>query len=157
MWLIYVMLVFWIVLFIFVSHFLLSCSNSFLCYWCFFGCISRNDGSCALAGRIAIQSLCAPQCEHSNMVSGNYTLLWGHNHLKCMVTAMFFVYFLFLLELNKFLVIFSSLEMVVWRSGFCLLHLFLSFFKAILYWIDDFFFLWLSTYYFTGLGNAFFY
>ncbi|KAJ4720572.1 Elongator complex protein 4 [Melia azedarach] len=27
----------------------------------------RNDGSSSLVGRIAIQSFCAPQCEHSNM------------------------------------------------------------------------------------------
>ncbi|KAG7026878.1 Elongator complex protein 4, partial [Cucurbita argyrosperma subsp. argyrosperma] len=30
--------------------------------------VPRNDGNISSAGRIAIQSLCAPQCDHSNML-----------------------------------------------------------------------------------------
>lgn len=37
---------------------------------------SRNDGNISSAGRIAIQSLCAPQCDHSNMVSDRLNLSW---------------------------------------------------------------------------------
>ncbi|KAH9763744.1 elongator complex protein 4 [Citrus sinensis] len=44
----------------------------------------RNDGSCALAGRIAIQSLCAPQCEHSNM---DWEMLSFIKSLKGMVRS----------------------------------------------------------------------
>ncbi|KAH9802284.1 elongator complex protein 4 [Citrus sinensis] len=44
----------------------------------------RNDGSSALAGRIAIQSLCAPQCEHSNM---DWEMLSFIKSLKGMVRS----------------------------------------------------------------------
>lgn len=42
-----------------------------------FGWKYRTDDSISSVGRIAIQSFCVPQCEYSNMVSGNCYLLFN--------------------------------------------------------------------------------
>ncbi|KDP44777.1 hypothetical protein JCGZ_01277 [Jatropha curcas] len=44
----------------------------------------RNDGSISSIGRIAIQSLCAPQCEYSNM---EWDVLSFIRSLKCMLQS----------------------------------------------------------------------